>query len=149
MEKRKPLPPTYFFFSMLALIALHFLLPITGVLEVPWNLTGLIPVIIGAILNLLADNDFKKHNTTVKPFEKSSVLITKGVFNITRNPMYLGMALLLIGAAMILGSLSPYICVIVFILLMNVVFIKAEEKQLADVFGDEWEKYKQSVRRWI
>lgn len=149
MEKRKPLPPTYFFVSLIFIVILHFLLPIIRVLEVPWNLAGFVPAIFGSVLNLIADKDFKKYNTTVKPFEKSTVLITNGVFTITRNPMYLGMALLLLGAVMIVGSLSPYICVIVFIILMDNVFIKAEEKQLAEVFGKQWEEYKQKVRRWI
>ena len=66
---RKLLPPTYFFGAVLLVVVLHFLLPLHQILYFPWCLLGLAPLVIGIMLNLLADQAFKKHNTTVKPFE--------------------------------------------------------------------------------
>jgi protein-S-isoprenylcysteine O-methyltransferase Ste14 len=100
------------------------------------------------ILNLVADRAFHRANTTVKPFEESSALITSGVFRISRNPMYLGFVLLLIGIAVLLGSLSPCAVVLVFAILMNRVYVTVEEQMLAEKFGLQWEEYKQSTRRW-
>ena len=115
----------------------------------PWNLLGIIPVIIGAVLNLMADRAFKINKTTVKPFEESSSLITTGVFKISRNPMYLGMALVLSGVCIFLGSITPYIIVVLFIMLVQTIFITGEEKMLADTFGDAWLEYKKKTRSWL
>jgi protein-S-isoprenylcysteine O-methyltransferase Ste14 len=110
---------------------------------------GLIPAITGAILNLLADRAFKIKKTTVKPFEESTTLITTGVFKISRNPMYLGMALILIGICIFLGSVTPYIIVVLFIVLMHNFFINVEEEMLAKTFGDLWLQYKKETRSWF
>jgi len=147
--KKKTLPPTYFFYAIVLMIALHFLLPVSKILRFPWNLLGLVPLVVGAILNLIADRDFKRAGTTVKPYEKSTTLVTSGVFRISRNPMYLGMVLILFGIAVLMGTLSPYTIVILFAVLMDQVFIKVEERMLEEVFGETWQEYKMKVRRWI
>ena len=128
---------------------LHFILPVTEVIAYPHNLAGGLPLIAGIILNLIADAAFKKHGTTVKPFEESSALITDGAFRISRHPMYLGMALILLGLAILMGSLSPMIIVIAFVILMELIFIKNEERMLELKFGKVWLEYKNQVRRWF
>lgn len=149
-QMKKPiLPPTYLLIAMLILILLHFVLPLGTSLRIPWNLVGLAPLIAGVVLNLVADRAFKQRATTVKPFEPSTVLITEGAFAISRHPMYLGFVLILIGLAMLLGSISPYIVVIPFAILMEVVFIGREEQMMAEQFGEDWKQYKARVRRWI
>ena len=91
----------------------------------------------------------KKHNTTVKPDEKPTVLIETGVFKLSRNPMYLGMALLLLGAGFILGSVTSFVGVILFVAVMEMVFIPQEEKILQEKFGEEFEAYKKKVEKWL
>ena len=63
--------------------------------------------------------------------------------------MYLGFVLILFGLSLLLGSISPYIVVMVFAILMDVVFIRVEERMLEAKFGDAWKAYKSKVRRWI
>ncbi len=104
---------------------------------------------IGIVLNALADQTFKKHETTVKPFEESTALVTGGVFNISRNPMYLGMTLILLGTGVLLGSVIPFAIVPVFAVLLDRIFIVEEEKMLEDTFGDQFRQYRNQVRRWI
>jgi protein-S-isoprenylcysteine O-methyltransferase Ste14 len=89
MKAIKIIPPIYLFSAIAIMVLLHFLLPGTKVLALPWNLPGVIPLAFGIIINLSADKSFKKNETTVKPLEKSDRLITKGVFKISRHPMYL------------------------------------------------------------
>ena len=149
MNKKKPLTPTYFNSSIFLIILIHFIWPGRMIIYFPWNLLGIIPVIIGAVLNLMADRAFKINKTTVKPFEESSSLITTGVFKISRNPMYLGMALVLSGVCIFLGSITPYIIVVLFIMLVQTIFITGEEKMLADTFGDAWLEYKKKTRSWL
>jgi protein-S-isoprenylcysteine O-methyltransferase Ste14 len=146
---KKALPPTYFLGAIGLAVALHFLLPLRQLLAFPWRLTGLAPLVIGIVLNLLADQTFKKHDTTVKPFEKSSFLVTGGVFGISRNPMYLGMTLVLLGVALLLGSLIPFAVVIVLPILFDRLFISPEEQMLEDTFGDQFREYRERVRKWL
>ena len=149
MKNKPVMPPTYLFIAIVIMVALHFILPAAIIIRTPWHMTGIIPLVTGLILNLVADRDFKKHRTTVKPFEESTALITAGVYRLSRNPMYLGFELILIGVALFLGSLTPFAVVILFPLLMEARFIRAEEQMLAQQFGRSWLAYKEEVRRWI
>ncbi|MGP0094146.1 MAG: methyltransferase family protein [Xanthobacteraceae bacterium] len=146
----KPLlPPAYFLASICAILALHFLLPIAQVLPFPWTLLGIAAVISGVALNLVADRAFKHHQTTVKPFELSTSLVTEGVFRLSRNPMYLGMVLILLGIAMVLGTLTPLAVCAAFAVLLHYRFVRMEERMLAEKFGADWRAYSGQVRRWI
>lgn len=98
---------------------------------------------------MMADRAFAKHQTTVKPFEQPRVLVTSGVFRFSRHPMYLGMVLMLIGIELLMGSLSPFLIVGVFALLVDRLFITAEGAMLSATFGEDWANYKRSVRRWL
>lgn len=149
MQKPKVLPPTYFMVAIPLGIIFHFIAPITRLISWPWNLLGLVPLAASGTLNLVADRAFKKLQTTVKPFEESTVLMTHSVFRLSRNPMYLGMVLFLVGEAIVLGSLSPYAVAIVFALLLDAIFIRPEEKMLEKKFGEQYLAYKQKVRRWF
>jgi protein-S-isoprenylcysteine O-methyltransferase Ste14 len=148
-DMKKPSPLTYFLLAIILSVALHFLLPLQQVIAFPWRLVGLVSLLVGIVLNLLADQALKKHGTTVKPFEKSRALVTDGVFRISRNPMYLGMTLVLLGIALLLGSLTPLAVVILVPILFDRVFISPEEKMLEQTFGDPFREYRKRVRRWI
>jgi protein-S-isoprenylcysteine O-methyltransferase Ste14 len=146
---RRPLPPTYFLGSICLILALSFLFPIAQVLHWPWRLSGVIAIAVGAWLNLAADSAFKAHDTTVKPFERSRTLATDGVFRFTRNPMYLGMVLILTGVTLLLGTLSPFLVCAVFAALLHFRFVLVEERMLAETFGPQWKAYRDRTRRWI
>jgi protein-S-isoprenylcysteine O-methyltransferase Ste14 len=149
MKNKKPLPPKYFTSSTIFIVIIHFILPVIKFVSFPWNLTGLIPIVIGSLLNLNADGSFKKMNTTVKPFEESTALLTDGVFRFSRNPMYLGMVLILSGISIVLGSLSPFFIILIFMFAMDFVFVRKEEAMLQNKFGTRWLEYKKTVRRWL
>lgn len=149
MKSKRVLPPTYVFISIIGIAGLHFVLPGEKIITFPWNLLGTVPLALGIALNLAADRAFKKHKTTVKPFEESTALVTGRVFRISRHPMYLGFVLILAGIAIFTGSLTPYLVVVAFAILMDVVFIRAEEQMLEKRFGKGWLEYKNTVRRWI
>ena len=145
----KLLPPVYLFVSIIVITLLHLFFPIRKLISFPWNLIGLIPLLLGLVINILANTLFKNSNTTVKPFEKSTALVTNGMFQVSRNPMYLGFVCILLGIAILVGSLSPYLVVIIFAVLMDRIFVRTEEKMLEKKFGKEWQNYKKVTRRWI
>jgi len=106
-------------------------------------------IVFGGAINFLTDSIFKKEKTTVRPFEKPAVLIVSGPFHFSRHPMYLGMAAILFGVAVLLGSLTLFIFPIIFAILMQALFIPTEEKNLEITFGQKYLDYKKKVRCWI
>jgi len=142
-------PPAYLLFAIVAMAILRILLPLRRVLASPWRFAGIVPLFLGLTLNLAADRLLKQHQTTVKPFEKPTSLVTTGVYQVSRNPMYLGFVLILLGIAVLMGSLSPFLIVLPFAVLIEVVFIRTEERMMNVTFGENWLVYKARVRRWI
>jgi protein-S-isoprenylcysteine O-methyltransferase Ste14 len=146
---RRALPPVFLAAALVAIMVAHFLLPLARLIVFPMTLVGLLPLGGGIALNLLGDRAFKTHGTTVKPFERSSLLVTDGAFALSRNPMYLGMVLFLLGVALLLGSLTPLIVVPAFWLLLDRRFVTLEERMLGQTFGAEFDAYRGRVRRWL
>jgi len=83
------------------------------------------------------------------PFEPSTALVTGGWFRLTRNPMYLGLSLILLGVAMIDGTLGAFLPLPVFVAILHFRFIRAEERFLEGIFGERYRAYRTQVRRWI
>lgn len=117
------------------MVLLKFLLPMAMIIPAPWNLTGIILLILGLSINVFAENAIRSAGTTVKPFEESVILVTDGLYRFTRNPMYLGFGAILIGSALLLGSVTPFLIIPLFILLMDRNFIIVEERMLEAKFG--------------
>ncbi len=131
------------------MVWLHFIFPVLHILHGPWSWTGFFPLFLGVGVNLLADQALKRAGTTVKPNEKPTTLITSGVFQITRHPMYLGFVLILLGLGVLLGSLAPLIVVPLFMVFLDLTFVRVEENNLSTIFGEKWDLYRSSVRRWL
>lgn len=94
---------------------------------------------------------FRRAGTTVDPFhpEEASQLIIGGIFSYSRNPMYVSLALVLIGWAIWLGSMYNLALLAGFVAYITIFQIKPEEKVLKSLFGEAYEQYCSSVRRWI
>lgn len=148
---RKPrlLPPVYLLLAILWMLGLHFGLPLTRWIPWPWNLTGILPIVAGLTIVVIADQQFRRHGTTIKPFQPSSALVTDGVFRYSRHPMYLGLVVVLVGLGIGLASVTPLLVIPVFGWWMAVRFIRAEEASLVEQFGEAYLEYKRRVRRWL
>jgi len=143
------MPPTYFYLGIVLIILMHFIFPIIQIIHYPYTLIGILLIIFGMTLNFLAWLLFIKNKTTQNPFNDPNKFIVKGTYKISRNPMYLGMASTLFGAAIFLGSLISFIFPIIFVYIIRVRFIHLEEKNMEKKFGKKYVNYKNSVRRWI
>lgn len=146
---KKIIPPVYLLTSLILMYALDKYLPIQKIITSPFHYSGIFIGLCGFALTANGVLSFKKAGTAIKPFETSSVLVTNGLYRFTRNPMYLGMVLILIGIAIHLGSLTPYFVIPVFFLIIQEGFIKLEEPFLENIFGKEYLDYQARVRRWI
>ena len=106
---------------------------------------------IGLCILILAVNSFKKQSTTVNPIkiENASSLVTSGVFEYSRNPMYLGMALILLGLALMFNVIGGTLFTLLFNIYITKFQIKPEEEVMEKLFGEDFLKYKQNVRMWL
>ena len=149
MSSAKVLPPVYFLGAMLLAAIAHYYVPLMTVVASPWHWAGAALIAIGVAFVVLPAREFQTRGTTIRPFQDATVLVSDGFFAVSRNPMYLGMVIVVAGAAVLLGSLSPFIVVVAFALVLDRRFILNEEKSLEQNFGDAFRQYRARVRRWL
>ena len=92
---------------------------------------------------------FSRAKTGVIPFRNVSTLVTGGIYRYTRNPMYLGMSLVLLGCAVTVGASVALLVPLVFAVIIELRFIRQEEAMLRDIFPEQFAAYCGRVRRWI
>jgi protein-S-isoprenylcysteine O-methyltransferase Ste14 len=143
------MPPVYLVAALVAMTVLHQFLPVMRLVWMPWRWLGLIPLLAGIGLVVWVSRLFHKHHTTIKPGQTSTRLVTDGPFRFSRNPIYVGMVLVLAGAAILFGSLSPWFMLPIFIGTIGHNVIPVEESMLTEAFGSEYQQYQARVRRWI
>ncbi len=149
MQTAKVNPPHYLLIAILVMLGLKFL-PAAPLLLGPWHWTiGVLFLMIGSGCTGLAARGFRKAGTNLVPFSESTALVTHGLYNYTRNPMYLGMVIVLAGIAFILNERWPWLVLPAFAALIQLRFIRYEEQLMEATFGDEYRAYKGRVRRWL
>lgn len=123
------------------------------VLEVPtWRMPLLLLLVaVGAAFDLSGLWAFHRARTTVNPMKpgKTSSIVTNGVYRITRNPMYVGMALFLCAGAVMLWSPLALLGPLVFVVYISRFQIEPEERVLRERFGEVYADYCARVRRWL
>lgn len=112
---------------------------------------GSVLIAAGVILLILAFIAFARARTTVNPVEPehANTLVTTGLYRISRNPMYLAMALILLGGALRLGNIGAFIAPALFVWSITLFQIKPEERALQSIFDEDFTAYRQQTRRWL
>lgn len=115
------------------------------------SIVAALVALIGAFFCIAGFSSFRRARTTVNPLkpETASALVSSGIYQFSRNPMYAGFALLLVAWAVYLSSFLALFGVIGFVLFINRFQIQPEERALTALFGTEFERYRNSVRRWV
>jgi protein-S-isoprenylcysteine O-methyltransferase Ste14 len=105
----------------------------------------------GIAIALAALFEFLRAKTTVNPLspEAASAIVTSGIYRYSRNPMYVGLLLALLGWSVWLSHLLPFALLPFFILYINRFQIEPEERALSVKFGGLYRDYRRSVRRWF
>jgi protein-S-isoprenylcysteine O-methyltransferase Ste14 len=131
--------------------ALHHLVPLGELIASPWNYFAVVPAVIGRVISVAAGRRFRETRTTFDPvrLRGASFLVTDSVYGISRNPMYLGLVLMLVAWALWLGTVSPWLVPPLFAMFLAVTQIAPEERALEEVFGETYLAYRRSVRRWV
>jgi len=150
MRLRNRIPPPI---VTLAFILLSFWL--TNYLpKLVFNYQGLLSVLmilIGLTIMVIAVKTFKKNETTLNPLNprEASYLVTNGIFGYTRNPMYLGMIIILLGVTVYNGVYIGIIILPCFVLYLTEFQIKPEEEAMEEIFSADYTDYLKRVRRWL
>ena len=142
-------PPVWFVISVIAMVVLARFAPL-----VDWHVpalrwAGIAVIVVGLAVTVTAASHFRRRGTPLKPFERSTALVTEGPFRYSRNPMYLGLATILVGVALVLEALTPFLVVPVFVAIITARFIVPEEAMLKERFGDAYADFQGRVRRWL
>ena len=141
------LPPQLFLLYGLAGVVFHFTVYGPRLLRMRW--TGGAVLVLGAALTLWGARTFARAGTTIKPFERTTRLVANGPFRFSRNPMYLGLVVMLLGSALALGTIGPWTGALALAVTLQLRFIRHEERALSASLGEPYERYRKSVRRWI
>lgn len=143
------IPPVWLLLAMIAMYLLNGILPLVMILPPDFAPFGQIVVFMGISLVFFAAHMFKKARTPLKPFTPVKAVVTDGPFRYSRNPIYLGMFIMLAGWAIYLGGLSPWFVVGLFVYAICTYWVPMEELQMEREMGAKYLKYKSEVRRWL
>lgn len=134
-----------------AMFGLAWLVP-SAAIDIPARLSAAASLAaLGGAVAIAGVMAFRQHRTTVNPLtpKQASALVATGIYRFSRNPMYLGFLVALVGWAIFLANGAAALALPAFVLYMNAFQIKPEEQALAEKFGHQFTAYTQAVRRWL
>ena len=140
-------PPRIASGLFVAAATIHFLVPLS--LHAPLPIAAVTSCAAGLFLVLRAWWLFRVAGTAICPTATTTTLITGDVYALTRNPMYLGITLVMLAPALYTGDGLLYAAAIAFLAIIDHHFCPYEERQLAGQYGQNWLAYEKRVRRWI
>ena len=142
-------PPLMVLAGIITQLLIGYIAPVGPLLSATWQYIGIALMVLGFATILLAARSFRKHETTIIPDGQPSTLMEGGLFAYSRNPIYVAMAVLLVGSGLAIGHIWALIVVPLFVLLVQQIWIVKEEENLEAEFGQIYRNYKIKVRRWL
>lgn len=148
-EKRKIVPPVYLVATLILMTVMHFWMPLAEFVPAPFNYGGAVLVLLGLGIAAVSARAFDNAETGILPFDEATILVTDGFYRFSRNPMYLGMVFLLLGTAILFGTVGSLLPIPFFVWIIRNNFILGEERFLAKAFGHQYLDFMSRVRRWL
>jgi protein-S-isoprenylcysteine O-methyltransferase Ste14 len=150
LETRIP-PPVILLINIILMWVVSRLIKSPVLIADEFSPAGFLLIAIGVTIFFLSVFRFGKSKTTMNPVNpiSASTLVTQGIFSISRNPMYVGMIVVLVGWAVYLKVALPWVMIPLFVVYMTTFQIIPEEKALTEKFGETYLAYKKKVRRWV
>ena len=148
MKVKIPPPIIVFFLTTLVYFSSNFFIGFDLPFRTPISLTLLL---IGLLVIFVPVIQFIKSKTTINPqnFKNVNNLVSSGIFKISRNPMYLGMLIIISSTVVYYLNYFSFFTPFIFYFWINEFQIKREEKKLEEKFGSDYKKYKSKTKRWI
>jgi protein-S-isoprenylcysteine O-methyltransferase Ste14 len=149
---RIPWPPIIYVVAAAIAVVLHWQLPLAwpqGAAMLLLAATGLCLICAAIALDIVTFFAFRRNRTTIMPNRGATALITDGPFAKTRNPIYLGNTMLVMGAGLLTGMLWLVLAGPLAAALVQKLAIEREERHLAARFGTAWKAYAANTPRWL
>jgi protein-S-isoprenylcysteine O-methyltransferase Ste14 len=143
------LPPLIYLAALIAGVLLQRVLPLTLPVPTAARWAGGALIAAGVALGIAGRAAFARAGTNANPMEPATALVTSGLYQRTRNPMYVGMTLLLVGLALAVRSGWLLVVLAPVLAVMHWGVVRREERYLARKFGAEYEAYRARVRRYL
>lgn len=145
----KRFPQGLFLVLIAAALASHWWMP-WGLPDVPYRMwTGAALIVFALLIIVWAILEMKAKNTSPLPWEETTALVKYGPYRFSRNPIYLGDLIIMVGLALLFGTTWLLVATALAVPLARILVIRHEEADMAALFGDEWQAYVTKVRRWI
>jgi len=150
LELKVP-PVAVFALAALLMWAISGLLPSLNLALPGRTPAAILAALIGVVAGVAGVVSFRRARTTVNPLkpEAASTLVATGIYQLSRNPMYLGLGLVLLGWGILLANPVSLAMLFVFVGYMNRFQIVPEERALESLFGEAFTAYRSRVRRWL
>jgi protein-S-isoprenylcysteine O-methyltransferase Ste14 len=146
---RFPWPPVLLLLAIIIGFVLHHIWPLGVAQMLLLQIAGSLLIGCALALDVWASLTFRRAQTTILPHRGSKALVSTGPFAYSRNPIYLGNAVILGGIGLLAGSLWHIVLIAPLVIAISQLAILREEKHLAARFPEEWRAYSSKVRRWI
>ncbi len=143
------IPPVLVGVFLLSMIPVTVFCPGAPMLTSPYQWSGLIVASAGFAILRSGHSRFLAEKTEIHTFREPTKLVSDGIYGVTRNPMYLGFLLILLGAAICTNEALNVLFALAFFLTAQFWYIPLEERNAADAFGAAYNDYKTRVRRWF
>jgi protein-S-isoprenylcysteine O-methyltransferase Ste14 len=147
---KKILPPIMFLIFLIGMAIVCWALGSPHTIHSPYNLIGAVFLSAGLGVSIYHSRLFKKEKANIMTFGVPTKIVKSGLFKYSRNPMYLGFVLALLGAAFLYqAALSSFLLVAIFWFIADRWYIRYEEKEMLKKFGDEYRQYCKETPRWL
>lgn len=148
--QQRLLPPRLFQFGLVLMVALDVVFGPRPLAARGLELfAGVALACIGVALTFGAAGQFSRRKTNINTFLKPDYLVVDGLFQYSRNPMYLGFACVLMGVALALDNFVGMAIAVAFVVIADRWYIQFEEAAMAETFGEAYAVYRKSTRRWL
>lgn len=142
-------PPALYLSAFGVGLFMHYLVPIGRLPSLPSRLLGIFLIVASGALAIPAKRAMRRAGTNINPNLPATAMVTDGPFRATRNPLYLALAALYAGLALLIGAVWPLVWLVPLMTLVHWGVVRPEERYLEAKFGDTYRAYKARVRRWI
>ena len=146
---KRIIPPVLLVICIVIMVVFWLVFPVMQFVTFPVNLIGILPFIGGLNIAKRGSGLFEQRGTNIHTFKNPTILVTDGLYRISRNPMYLGFLIALLGVAILLGNISSLLIVVGFFVITDRWYIQFEEVAMDKAFGQQYAEYKAKTRRWL
>jgi protein-S-isoprenylcysteine O-methyltransferase Ste14 len=142
-------PPAIFAGTLAIGLLLHFIFPVNVLPRMIAIASGTVVLVGAALIAVSAFRAMRRAQTAVNPSLPTTAIVSDGAFSFSRNPIYLSLTLLYVGISLLFNAPWALLLLLPLIVVVQNGVIKREERYLEQKFGDEYLRYKASVRRWV